>query len=87
MAQLNPQQAVEQVDAASIVARCVSVAAKAPASSKPDRTDVAESYARQAVELLRKALAVGFKELEKVKADPAFAALHDRADFKALQER
>ena len=81
LAQLNPQQGA-QVTAASLLARCVPLVLNGPATA--ERANVAESYARQAVELLRQALAIGFKELQKVKDDPAFASLRDRADFQAL---
>jgi hypothetical protein len=86
LARLNPQQAVEQVIAASLVARCVPLAVSDSATPQSERADVAESYARQAVELLRQALARGFKELDKVRAAPAFSALHNRPDFKALAQ-
>jgi hypothetical protein len=39
---------------------------------------------RQAVELLRQALGHGFKDLDKVKADPVFSPVHSRSDFQAL---
>ncbi len=84
LAQLDSNVPGAQVTAASFIARCIPLVHQDPATPQADRADVAELYARQAVELLRGAVSLGFKEFDKVKVDPAFTPLLTRAYFKEL---
>lgn len=84
VSRLGMKNTYDQVFAASMLSHCVSLVSRDPAVSAEDRSDVEELHARQALELLRVAAALGFKEFDKVKADPAFAPIVQRADFQAL---
>ncbi len=84
VSRLGAKSPYDQVYAASLVSQCVLLVARDPAVSSADRTDVEELHARQAVELLRGAVSLGFKEFDKVKADPAFAPIVKRADFQEI---
>jgi serine/threonine protein kinase/tetratricopeptide (TPR) repeat protein len=65
---------------------CAIAAAKVkdPKTPAADATRFAEQYAARAVELLRQALAKGYKDAAHLKMDEALDALRHREDFKKL---
>ena len=73
--------------AAQILARCVPLARKDTHLPEPQRQELATAYARQSVEMLEKAVNLGFKGLEALKQDRAFDPLGERPDYKALLRR
>lgn len=87
LAQLDPAVPHSQVTAASFIARAIPIVHQDPSTPEADRPDVAESYARQALELLREAVKLGFSEFDKMKADPAFAPISQRPEFQELKAR
>jgi serine/threonine protein kinase/tetratricopeptide (TPR) repeat protein len=82
--------AIEQAQAKNvngpILYQCASLSALAAAVVKDD-AKLRDQYAAQAVELLQRAVAVGFLDLEQVKEDKDLDSLRGREDFqKLLQE-
>jgi serine/threonine protein kinase/predicted negative regulator of RcsB-dependent stress response len=49
-----------------------------------DKAQTKEQYASRAVELLRQAVAKGFRDVEQIKSDPDLAAVRQREDYKKL---
>jgi serine/threonine-protein kinase len=60
---------------------CVYAIASAAVQNDPP---LAEQYARRAVELLKRAVATGFKDVKRLKEDKDLAPLRGRADFAQL---
>ncbi len=73
---LIPETKEVHLRAASLLARCVPLAA-------PDAT-LAENYGTQAVAQLREAVRAGYRDAEALNSDPHFSALSARADFQTL---
>jgi serine/threonine-protein kinase len=71
-------------DAACIVSRCVPLAEKDAALPEARCQELARSYADQAMELLRQAVANGYKDAAHMKEDKDLKALRGRADFQKL---
>jgi tetratricopeptide (TPR) repeat protein len=65
---------------------CAIASAKVKGAKNPgaDASRLAEEYAARAVELLRQAVAKGFKDIEHMKKDTDLDALREREDFKKL---
>jgi tetratricopeptide (TPR) repeat protein len=81
---LWPEKAVEQFN----VARELSLALELVGKGRPDLTDdekaKREKYSNLVVEKLRQARALGFKDVERMRQDPAFEPLRQRVDFQEL---
>jgi tetratricopeptide (TPR) repeat protein len=81
---LYPKVGMAEHQAAFYVAQCVPLAAKDPALTPPQRLQSAELYSKQAVGLLRQAIANGYKDAAELPKWEAFAPLLARPDFRAL---
>jgi tetratricopeptide (TPR) repeat protein len=76
--------AADAYDAAGMLAQCAVVATKNDYGSDEQRRQDAAHYADQAVAMLQAAVANGYKDAVRLKADRTFAALRERADFQKL---
>ena len=74
----------EYYRAARLLARCVPLANNDSALNPDQRQETAESYAQQAVALLRQAIANGYEDTAKLKAAEEFSAIRARTDFQSL---
>jgi tetratricopeptide (TPR) repeat protein len=72
-------------DAARTLARCVPLAEKDAKLPEAKRKELAKKYGDRAVELLRQAVAKGYRDAGPLRKDPAFAPLRSRADFQKVQ--
>jgi tetratricopeptide (TPR) repeat protein len=70
--------------AAAALARCVPLALSDEKLPEAKRKEVAKGYGDRAVELLRKAMAAGFKDAESVRKAKEFEPLRGREDFTKL---
>jgi hypothetical protein len=70
--------------AAGVMARCVALAEGDPRLPHEEGRHLAGTYAKQAVELLRKALQSGFKNVEDLKKARDLEAVRSRSDFRDL---
>jgi tetratricopeptide (TPR) repeat protein len=84
LAGLDISPAGDTYNAARCLARCVPLAAKDPTLAENNRRKLAESYGRRAVELLRQAVAKGFRNVANMLKDSELDPLRQRADFAAL---
>jgi serine/threonine-protein kinase len=75
-------EAAPLVDVAGDLARCIDLVGKEP----PTPAQVAERrrYADESMEVLRKAVALGFRDRERLWRDANFQPLQERKDFQAL---
>jgi serine/threonine protein kinase len=71
-------------DAARYLCRCVQAAEQDPNLPAGERKASARAYADRAVGLLGQAAAEGWTDAARLRADAAFTALRDRADFRRL---
>ncbi len=60
--------------------------ASAPATptATDSRAELARGYDDRAIDLLRRAVSLGFRDVDLLTKDPDLAALRDRADFRLL---
>jgi tetratricopeptide (TPR) repeat protein len=65
-------------------AACILALASAPSQAAALSSEARDKYARRAVELLRQAVARGWKDIEHMKRDEDLKSLRDRPDFKNL---
>jgi hypothetical protein len=86
LAQHDSKVSGAQVTAASFISRGISLVLRDETTQEAERAEIAELYARQALELLSQGLALGSNQMDKVKADPAFAPLLKRPDFQGLTQ-
>jgi tetratricopeptide (TPR) repeat protein len=70
--------------AALILGRCLPLAEKDLELSATKRRELAQSYAGQALTLLREAIAKGYQDAEQLKQAPEFEPLRARAEFQEL---
>jgi serine/threonine protein kinase/tetratricopeptide (TPR) repeat protein len=70
--------------AASLIVPAIPSAENDPSLTADQRLQIAESYAQQAVGLLRQAIANGYKNAATLKTQEQFATLRARQDFQAL---
>jgi serine/threonine-protein kinase len=70
--------------AALLLTHCIRVVARDAELSAGDRAKLTEAYGRQAVVLLQRAVSNGYRDVAKLKAEPALAPLRQREDFQAL---
>jgi hypothetical protein len=66
------------------LAGCASLVGKGKGALSAAEQAERDEHAKQAVESLRRALARGFKDVARLRKDPALAPLHGRADFEKL---
>lgn len=76
----------DQERAAGVIARALPFYEKDAALTPAQRGQATESAAAQAVELLKRSLELGNPWIEKLRADPSFAALKDLPGFTALKD-
>jgi serine/threonine protein kinase/Tfp pilus assembly protein PilF len=81
---LFPDDPQEYVIAAESLARCVPLACADARVPQDKRTALADSYAAEAVRMLREAIQRGYRDLKHLKEDPDFACLRSRDDFEKL---
>jgi len=72
------------VPAAAVLARCVGVAGKDAKLAAEKRDELVKTYAERALDLLRQAITLGYKDVEQLKSAEDFAPLRSRDDFKKL---
>jgi tetratricopeptide (TPR) repeat protein len=72
--------------AADILAICVQTVLTDSSVPEAQRRELSQGYADQAMDLLRKAIAKGYRGIELLKNDPDFDSLRLREDFKKLLE-
>jgi tetratricopeptide (TPR) repeat protein len=81
----KPASAGILYDTGCVYALCVAAVQKDAQTAAPERDQLAEDYARQAIALLRRAVQAGFTDLPHLKTnDPDLHALRGRADFQQL---
>jgi serine/threonine-protein kinase len=80
----SPDQKEAFYMAAGILARCVPVAKKNPGLSASQGESQGEIYARQAIDLISKAIEKGFRDHERLRKAPEFESLRSRKDFQQI---
>jgi hypothetical protein len=70
--------------AACMLSLCVPVAKKDARLPEARRQELARSYGDRAVEMLRQAVAKGYKDAARLGKDPALEPLRSRPDFQKL---
>lgn len=84
LGELRPEDPIQAFRAAYWMARCVSVAEEARQTGIDEKGESpADSYADEAVQLLRQAVQRGFKDAGSLEKPP-FDVLRDRPDFRRL---
>ncbi|MBI3407251.1 MAG: tetratricopeptide repeat protein [Planctomycetes bacterium] len=66
------------------VAKCVSLAEKDARLAEGQRKELVQAYAAQAIDILKQAVARGYKNARGLSKEPAFAPLRSREDFQKL---
>ena len=84
LARVRPDAADDPYRAARVLGRCVELAEHDPAFSAARRTELARTYADEAMDDLREAVRRGFSSVEPLKISGAFAPLRGRPDFQQL---
>jgi serine/threonine protein kinase/Flp pilus assembly protein TadD len=80
----GPNHWTDFLSAAALLAKCATLAEKDGRLAPEKRSDSAEQYARQAVDMLRQAIANGYKDTSALRQAPALAVLRSREDFQKL---
>ena len=70
--------------AACFLSRCISLAEKDAKLAEDKRKQLSQSYAEQALALLRQAATRGFRNVSRLKQEPDLAPLRARQEFKKL---
>jgi tetratricopeptide (TPR) repeat protein len=81
---LEPDDWQAYAGAAALLAGCVPMAEKDAKLPENKRRELARSYARRAVEMLREAIKKGFSDGKSLTKDPEFQSLHPFDEFKKL---
>src|SRR5262249_7291482 len=81
---VTPDGASDYVLAAECVARCIPLVKADTGLSMDDREKLGETYALEAVKLLREAVTRGFRGVQELRTVPAYEPLRGRADFRNL---
>jgi tetratricopeptide (TPR) repeat protein len=81
---IRPDSLPDYRDSSGQLAHCVSLALKDARLSPSKRQELANDYAGQAVQLLQKAIKIGYKDLNSLKTDPNLDVLRSREDFKQV---
>jgi tetratricopeptide (TPR) repeat protein len=87
LAELSPDRAGEWYAAARLMARCVPLALADPKLEPAQRQAAAAQDAERAVQLLANAIARGYKNLDHLQNDSAFAPLREREDYRQLLKK
>ncbi len=83
-ASLSHDSAIETLHAGSFMAQCVPLAAADPDLPGSRRAELAEAYAKRAIELVGEAARKGYRDVDAVRKDKGFDSLRARPDFGAL---
>ena len=75
------------MQAAFTLAACVSIARDDEDLTAGERSEVAESYAQRALDLLRRAAERGFADAEALRADRDFDPIRGRPEFAEILRR
>jgi tetratricopeptide (TPR) repeat protein len=78
------EPAKDTYDAACLLCGCVTLVGKDGQLAETRRRDLAQGYADRALELLRQAIAAGFKDTARLKDDPDLEPLRAREEFGKL---
>jgi hypothetical protein len=81
---LLPAGGLEHRLAVGVLLRCLELARKDGAIPKQERAHAVAGYADQAMDLLRQAVANGYRDVETLKNAPSLAPLRTRQDFQQL---
>jgi tetratricopeptide (TPR) repeat protein len=84
LARLGCDPPGDSYNAACLVCRCVTLAAKDARLAEAKRKELAQSYADRAMVLLRQAVARGFKDTAHMKKDADLESLRSREDFQKM---
>jgi tetratricopeptide (TPR) repeat protein len=84
LARIALDPALDSYNAACYLSRCVTLAEKDAKLPQVRREELAKSYGDRAIELLRQAIARGYKDARHMKEDSDLEPLHSRADFQQL---
>jgi tetratricopeptide (TPR) repeat protein len=84
LARFRYDPASDTYRAGCFLSRCASLAGKDPQLDEAKRKEFAQRYADQAVALLRRAVARGYKNVAQMRGDPELKPLRDREDFQKL---
>jgi hypothetical protein len=84
LANLLPPQSADWPRLAGTLARAVDAAASDEVLPPAKRQDLARRYGDQAIDLLRKAIRAGYKDVEALQQSITFAPLRNRPDFQQL---
>ena len=76
--------ATEMLRAGSFMARCVPLASADSQLPVSRRAELAETYAKRAIELLGEAASKGYRDVDAVRKDQGFDSLRARSDFRTL---
>jgi serine/threonine protein kinase len=85
--QMYPDRPEGYFSAAWFLARSVPLGQRDGSLAAPTRQEVAEAYARRAVELLRQTVARGFRDVRELRANEGFRSIRQRDDFQALLDK
>jgi eukaryotic-like serine/threonine-protein kinase len=84
MARVRPEDADDSYNAASILALAVPVARKDPKLTEAQRSAAIAAHGDQAIELLRRAIAAGFKDFDFMAKDTDLDSIREHPRYKEL---
>ena len=84
MASLSQDSAKDILRAGSLIARCVPLAAADLELPGSRRAELADAYAKRAIELVDEAARKGYRDADAIRKDQGFDSLRARNDFRAL---
>ncbi len=82
--QVGPQSPDDTYFAAGLLAQCATLAANDGNLAQSERKQESERFASKAMELLRAAIASGFKDADRLHKDEDLDVLRSRQDFQEL---
>ena len=84
MVRFDQDPVKDPFDAAGWLAQCVPLAEADQTLAESQRRQTAAGYADRAMDLLRQAIAKGYKDVKHLTTDKEFDPLRQRDDFKQL---
>jgi serine/threonine protein kinase/tetratricopeptide (TPR) repeat protein len=84
LARFGYEPAQDAYSAACLLGRCVTLAGKHAALSEAKRKALSASYVQEALALLRRAAAHGYKDVARMKKEPDLEPLRERSEFRKL---